>query len=128
MRLSNSQKAHYIYILKTVFCNINFIKCSYLDFKKSEVVRVVLKFICHLLLKNLFFISNYPHYHGLFKSFYKHLFKNFFFSNYPHYHRLVETFLSTFIQEFFYQFPTTLTTSDFLKSIYQLLFKNFFLF
>ena len=35
-------------------------------------------------------------------------------------------FLSTFIQEFIFQFPTTLTTIDFLKSLYKLLLKNFF--
>ena len=40
----------------------------------------------------------------------------------------VETFLSTLIQEFIFQFATTLTTSEFLKSINQHFFQNFFLF
>jgi len=54
--------------------------------------------------------------------------KQFFFSipHYPHYLRLIKIYISTFIQEFVFYFETTLTTTDFLKSFYQHLFKNFF--
>ena len=61
------------------------------------------------------------------KSIHQPLFKNLFFiSNYPHYHRLVEIFFIKIYSIFFYQFQTSLTTTDFLKSFYQHLFKNLF--
>jgi len=103
-----------------IFIKIKFLnKCWYIDFKKLEVVRVV---------GNLFFISNYPHYHRLVETFFIKIYSIIYFSipHYPHYLWLFKIYISTFIQKFFFKFQTTLTTTDLLKLVYQHLFKNFF--